>query len=174
MLCKIVCVYGRYFGVRYKTVNVLKRKDGKQSVHDDVSKWKHFPRYWPFVLGIHRSSVNSPHEGQWCGALMFSLICSWINGWVFKIWGWWFETPSRSLWRHCNGVLYKTVNVLQCTDGRQSVVRERLLYFFRFWSTYLVRRCCALCGVVVYVVALLQHSIKLTFVSLMYMSYITS
>ena len=19
-------------------------------------------------------------------------------------WGWWFETPSRSLWRHCNGV----------------------------------------------------------------------
>ena len=22
--------------------------------HDDVSKWKHFPRYWPFVWGIHR------------------------------------------------------------------------------------------------------------------------
>ena len=21
-----------------------------------------------------------------------------------KSWGWWFETPSRSLWRHCNGV----------------------------------------------------------------------
>ena len=21
-------------------------------------------------------------------------------------WGWWFETPSRSLWRHCNGELY--------------------------------------------------------------------
>ena len=20
------------------------------SVHDDVIKWKHFPRYWPFVL----------------------------------------------------------------------------------------------------------------------------
>ena len=50
--------------------------------HDDVNKWKHFPRNWPFVLGIHRSSVNSPHEGQWRGALMFSLICAWINGWV--------------------------------------------------------------------------------------------
>ena len=23
--------------------------------HDDVIKWKHFSRYWPFVLGIHRS-----------------------------------------------------------------------------------------------------------------------
>ena len=50
--------------------------------HDDVIKWKHFPRYWPFVRGIHRSPVNSPHRGQWRGALMFSLICVWINGWV--------------------------------------------------------------------------------------------
>ena len=45
-------------------------------------KWKHFPRYWPFVWGIHRSPVNSPHKGQWRGALMFSLICARINGWV--------------------------------------------------------------------------------------------
>ena len=26
--------------------------------------WKYFPRYWPFVRGIHRSPVNSPHKGQ--------------------------------------------------------------------------------------------------------------
>ena len=32
--------------------------------------------------GIHRSSVTSPHKGQWRRALMFSLICVWINGWV--------------------------------------------------------------------------------------------
>ena len=50
--------------------------------HDDVIKWKHYPRYWPFVRGIHRSPVNSPHKGQWRGALMFSLICPRINGWV--------------------------------------------------------------------------------------------
>ena len=25
------------------------------SYHNDVIKWKHFPRYWPFVRGIHRS-----------------------------------------------------------------------------------------------------------------------
>ena len=34
------------------------------------------------VRGIYRSSVNSPHKGQWRGALMFSLICAWINAWV--------------------------------------------------------------------------------------------
>ena len=50
--------------------------------HDDVIKWKHFPRYWPFVRGIHRSPVNSPHKGQWRVALMFTLICARINGWV--------------------------------------------------------------------------------------------
>ena len=42
--------------------------------HDDVIKWKHFQRY--------RSPVNSPHKGEWRGALMFSLISAWINGWV--------------------------------------------------------------------------------------------
>ena len=50
--------------------------------HDDVIKWKHFPRNWPFVRGIHRSPVNSLHKGQWRGALMFSLICVWLNDWV--------------------------------------------------------------------------------------------
>ena len=47
--------------------------------HEDFIKWKHFPRYWPFVRGIHRSAVNYPHKGQWRGALMFSFICDWIN-----------------------------------------------------------------------------------------------
>ena len=78
-------------------------------VHDDVIKWEHFPCYWPFVRGIHRSPVNSPHKGQWRGALMFSLICVWINGLVnnleagdlsrhrahydviIMLWLWWYE-----------------------------------------------------------------------------------
>ena len=52
--------------------------------HDDVIKWKHFPRYWPFVRGIHRSPVVSPHKGQWHGALIFSLICAWTVGHTYK------------------------------------------------------------------------------------------
>ena len=34
-----------------------------------------------FMVKI-RSPVNSPYKGQWRGALMFSLICARINGWV--------------------------------------------------------------------------------------------
>ena len=51
-------------------------------LRDDVIKWKHFLCYRPFVGGIHRSLVNSPHKGQWRGALIFSLICVWIKGWL--------------------------------------------------------------------------------------------
>ena len=59
-----------------------KSTDTNVLTHDDVIKWKHFPRYWPFVREIHRSPVNFPHKGEWRGALMFALICVWINGWV--------------------------------------------------------------------------------------------
>ena len=53
--------------------------------HDDVIKWKHFPRYWPFVQGIHWSPVNSPHKGQWRRALIFYLTCAWKkDGWVIN------------------------------------------------------------------------------------------
>ena len=61
---------------------------------DDVIKWKHFPRYWPFMRGIHRSPVNSTHKGQWRGALMFSFICARINGWVNN-------RGAGDLRRHC-------------------------------------------------------------------------
>ena len=54
------------------------------AIYDDVIKWKHFPRNWSFVRGSHRSPVNSLHKGQWCGALMFSLISASTNGWVIN------------------------------------------------------------------------------------------
>ena len=74
------------------------------SSHDDVIKWKHFPRHWPFVRGIHRSPVNSPHKGQWRGALMFSLICAWTDGWVNNGY-------VGDLRRHC---AHCDVSVMEC------------------------------------------------------------
>ena len=50
-----------------------------QTSHDDVIKWKHYPPYWPFVRGIHRLPVNSPHKGQRRVALVLSLIWAWTN-----------------------------------------------------------------------------------------------
>ena len=72
--------------------------------HDGVIKWNQFPRYWPFVREIHRSPVNSLHIGQWRGALMFSFICALNKRLSTQSWAWWFEMPSRSLWRHCNDI----------------------------------------------------------------------
>ena len=48
--------------------------------HDDVIKWKYFPRYWPFMKGIHRWPVISPHTkandaGLW-SAPVYSTVCS--------------------------------------------------------------------------------------------------
>ena len=75
--------------------------------HDDVIRWKHFPRHWPFAWGIHRqiltwwrhqmetfsailaicagNSLNSLHKGPWRWALLFSLIRTRINGWVNNV-----------------------------------------------------------------------------------------
>ena len=39
--------------------------------HGDVIKWKHFPRFWPFVRGIQPWPVDSPHKGQ----LSYFFIC---------------------------------------------------------------------------------------------------
>ena len=70
--------------------------------HEDVIKWKHFPRNWPFVLG------NSPVPGEFPTQrpvtrsfdVLFDLR---LNKRLSKqSWGWWFETQSCPLWRHCN------------------------------------------------------------------------
>ena len=48
--------------------------------------WRHQMETFPALLTICAGNspvpVNSPHKGQWRGALMFTLICARINGWV--------------------------------------------------------------------------------------------
>ena len=48
-------------------------------IYDGIIKWKKNPRYCPLVRGIHQSTGNSPHNSQWRGALVFSLICTRMN-----------------------------------------------------------------------------------------------
>ena len=71
--------------------------------HDDVINWKHFPRYWPFVPGIQRSPVDSPHKGQnaelWC--FFFYLRHKRLSKESRRRW---LETPSSSLWRLCKTI----------------------------------------------------------------------
>ena len=65
----------------------------RHALHDYVIKWKHFPRYWPFVRGIHRSVARSFE-------VFFDLR---PNKRLSKQWWrWWFEAPSCPLWHHRN------------------------------------------------------------------------
>ena len=48
-----------------------------------------------------------PHNGQWHGALMLSLICALDKRLSKHSRGWWIETPVRSLWRHCNDYVWR-------------------------------------------------------------------
>ena len=107
-------VIEKHVRVRRKLSNVMRRpgcvfplhdlsckESGRQSarpnVHDDVIKWKHFSRYWPFVRGIHRwiPITKTSSAELWCFL--------WSNKRLSKqSWGWWFETPSRISWHNCN------------------------------------------------------------------------
>ena len=77
--------------------------------------WRHQMETFSALLALRvgNSPVTGefPHKGQWRGALMSSLICA-LNGRLSKqSVGWWFETPSRSLWRHCNGISWRQSGV---------------------------------------------------------------
>ena len=73
--------------------------------HDDVIKWKHFPRYWPFVWRNSLVTVEFPSQKQVTGRFDFSLICAWIKGWVNNREA--GDLSSSSLWRHSNDTKYK-------------------------------------------------------------------
>ena len=75
----------------------------KHNQHDDVIKLKHFPRNWPFVRGIHWSRWIPYTKAVTRSFDVFFDLC--LNKRLSKQpWGWWFETPSWSLWRQCNEV----------------------------------------------------------------------
>ena len=78
----------------------------KVYIHDDVINWKHFPRYWPFVRGIHRSTMKRSL------VVFFDLRLN--ERFSKQLRRRLFETPSHSLWRHCimqcqcRQILFKT------------------------------------------------------------------
>ena len=59
---------------------LLKRRSSNQC----HSWWRHQMETFSASMALcaGNSPVNSPHKGQWRGALMFSLISAWMNGWV--------------------------------------------------------------------------------------------
>ena len=49
-------------------------------------------------------------------------------------WGWWFETPSRSLWRHCNDMCICIIP--QCVSQWYHVVRRWGVRAGRMWRQW--------------------------------------
>ena len=105
---------------------VLAFYENGSTLHDDVIKWKHFPRYWPFVRGILRSPVNSLHKGQWRGALIFSSICVWINSWVNN-------RDAGDLRRYC---AHYDVSVMICSVPGPEINSARQVLTHWGWVIY--------------------------------------
>ena len=58
--------------------------------HDDVIKWKHFPRYWLFVWGIHVTDDFPTQRPVTRSFDVFFNLC--LNKRLSKqSWGWWFR-----------------------------------------------------------------------------------
>ena len=76
-------------------------------------QYKHFPRYWLFVRGIHWS-VPGEFPAQRPVTRSFHVFFDLrLNKPLSKqSWGWWFETLSRPLWRHCNGKTFILVDTV--------------------------------------------------------------
>ena len=89
--------------------------------HDDVIKWKHFSRYRPFVRGIHQS-IEFPAQRPVMRSFDVFLDLRPNKRLSKQPWGWWFETPSWSLWRQCNGEIIK--NMLKFGELKSSELRH--------------------------------------------------
>ena len=114
--------------------------------HEDVIKWKYFPRNWSFVRGVHRSPVTSPNKGQWRGALMFSLICAWKSG---------LETPWDGLRRHRAHYDVRVMSAMYRIGTSRSSIQEGSSYnrmsvmttqiTFQILHTHALKQNCARC-----------------------------
>ena len=86
--------------------------------HDDVIKWKNFPRYWPFVRGLD---------------VFFDLR---LNKRLSKQSSvWWFETLLHSLWRHRNEVSDSMLRCYLCCQPEQVV--EQNVELSVIWYLYI-------------------------------------
>ena len=53
----------RYTRARTHIIEIfLSQENCNKTCHVDIIKWKHFPRYWFFVRGIHRLPMYSPQK----------------------------------------------------------------------------------------------------------------
>ena len=95
-----------------------------------IAWWRHQMKTFSalLVLCAGNSTVTGKFPSQRPVTRSFDVVfdlC--LNKWLSKqLWGWWFETPSRSLWRHSNGPLILTQlwPIVACLKGISSINGE--------------------------------------------------
>ena len=96
----------KYCACRMKIVYDYTRTKSR-SCETNCALWRHqmdtFSALLDLCAGKSPVTDDFPSQGQWRGALMFSLICAWINGWVNNHEAGGLKTPSRLWLRLCNG-----------------------------------------------------------------------
>ena len=117
----VVCAYELYiFWIIYLRIRLclvdrhLPLHIHKLYVYACCSWWRHqmetFSALLALCVGNSPATVNSPYNGQWRGALMFSLIFAY-KGLSKQTRRRWFETPLGSSWRHCNVIPLQWIRV---------------------------------------------------------------
>ena len=110
-------------GLETKTI-VIWEISNIRTKHYDIIKWKPFPRYWSFVVGIHRSPVNSPDKGPMMRTLMF-LWCGSASA-VKQTLKWLVIWDSMAfIWRHRNELWNTLIIVLMtwlCDNIQQNSI----------------------------------------------------
>ena len=118
----------------------------RRDIHDDVIKWKHFPRYWPLVWVPGVFHAQRPVTRSF--DVFFDLR---LNKRLSKqSWGWWFETLSCPLWRHRNvlskwgpGNMWCHASTKPSVNGgfpSQRTSNEELVFFLCYWSEQAVEQ----------------------------------
>ena len=93
------------------------------SLSDPNAWWRHQMEKFSALLALHEGNlqVYSPHKGQRRGALVFSLVCAWTNGWANS-------RGAGDLRRHRAhydvNVMEFCVEPCKCTDGVSMVTHH--------------------------------------------------
>ena len=114
--------------------------------HDDVIKWKHFPRNWP-LCGEFTGPGEFPTQRPVARSfgVFFDLR---LNKRLSKQpWGWWFETPLWSLWCQCNAkeipllvvvtVITLVTSIFVETETETSLFNTTWHYTDAWYQTYM-------------------------------------
>ena len=112
--------------------------------HDNVIKWKYFPRYWPLwgESTCHQwIPITKPQTWSFDGFFHVSLnkLLRKQSIWLYS------ETPWHSLWRHCN--VYKNSCIVSNMEGMTIFIHETQMHLYhtlghvhidKFNDTYII------------------------------------